>query len=97
VSGTPFPIWNIDIKTGSATMAKKKSKPKNRKKRGNKAKSKQNKSGNQGPGKSLAENTNLVRFSIFLVIGVLLLALFYYYVYTHGGFGTIQEELATGG
>ena len=88
-----LPHWNMNITIGAATMAKKK----NRKKRGNKAKSKQNKSGSQTPGKSLAENTSVVRFSIFLAIGVLLLALFYYYVYTHGGVGTIQEELATGG
>jgi hypothetical protein len=83
----------MNIKTGAATMAKKK----NRKKRGNKAKSKQNKSGNQLSGNSIAENTNLVRFSIFLAIGLILLGLFYYYVYTQGGFGTIQEDLATGG
>ena len=60
---------------------------KNRRKRKKQTRSKK-------PQANMSKNANPVRFFIFLVIGFVLLVLFFYFVYKSGGFLTIEQEMA---
>jgi hypothetical protein len=61
--------------------------PKKKRKKKKQSKSKK-------PQADISRNANPIRFFIFLAIGLVLLALFFYAAYQSGGFLTLQQEMA---
>lgn len=42
---------------------------------------------------NISESANPVRFLIFLAIGLILFAIFYYFAFIKGGWGSIDQEM----